>query len=168
MNISHHLHSSISRSIGGEGGVGQMITLDHRGEGGGVKKGPKYDPEILEQPLIYWPLNCLPNSCRLLHFEELNQQVMNDCMCLLNSRSIKYNVELKKTISMRSCFSDNFSFLAKNILFIYGCFPVFQIIYSFGQHIESFLPRNWIDILYSLATHFYVIFWKVILLKTLN
>ena len=28
-----------------------MITLDHRGEG--VQKGSKYDPEILEQPLIY-------------------------------------------------------------------------------------------------------------------
>ena len=33
------------------GGVGQMITLDHRGEGGGVKKGSKYDHEILEHPL---------------------------------------------------------------------------------------------------------------------
>ena len=29
-----------------------MITLDHNGEGRGVWKEPKYDPAILEWPLI--------------------------------------------------------------------------------------------------------------------
>ena len=36
--------------MGGEG-VTQMIANDHRGEGGGVWEGPKYDRAILEQPL---------------------------------------------------------------------------------------------------------------------
>ena len=53
---------------GGEGGVFQMITLDHKG-GVGKSKGPKTYHEILEQPLILcWNKNmengkCSTHSC---------------------------------------------------------------------------------------------------------
>ena len=43
----------ISRDRQRGGGVSQMITLDHRGEGGGVWIRPKYDHKILEQSLIF-------------------------------------------------------------------------------------------------------------------
>ena len=54
--LTRESHSSISRSFGGRVGGSQMITLDHKGEGG-VWKGPKYDPAILEWPRIQGSIN---------------------------------------------------------------------------------------------------------------